>query len=198
MDNNHLAMPETQGSKVEAGGATRGRGRTASVNAAATVAGSGGTRLTKKGFGQVIGVSPGRVTQMIAQGLPVEADGKIDLARGRDWYVQNIDGRGKPPGDLFQAAGPTAKEERDFHDARLRKMKADQLAGDLVDRRAVERAIFGRARAERDAWLAFVDDAALAIAIEMKLDETAIAAILKPLVKDQLKTLAERRHADDT
>ena len=39
--------------------------------------------LRKKAFGELVGVSPGRVSQMIAQGLPVEPNGRIDIAAGK-------------------------------------------------------------------------------------------------------------------
>jgi len=162
------------------------------VNEAATVRAPSGGTVTKSAFAKILGVSPGRVSQMIGQGLPVEANGRIDVARGRCWYGDNIDGRAKAPADLFQAAGPSAKEERDFHEARLRKLKADQMEGTLVDKAEVERTIFGRARADRDAWLAWTADAAAAIAAELRVDEAALLPVLSRLVRDHLTELSER------
>lgn len=48
--------------------------------------------LSKGAFAKKVGLSPGRVSQMIKAGLPVEPDGRIDVARGRIWIQDNIDG----------------------------------------------------------------------------------------------------------
>lgn len=47
--------------------------------------------MAKSSFAKLIGVSPGRVSQMVKAGLPVEPDGRIDVARGRLWVQDNID-----------------------------------------------------------------------------------------------------------
>lgn len=47
-------------------------------------------QLSKSGFAKKIGITPGRVSQLIKQGLPVDADGKIDVARGRIWVAENV------------------------------------------------------------------------------------------------------------
>lgn len=47
--------------------------------------------LTKGDFAKLIGVSRARVSQYIADGLPVEFDGRIDIARGRQWMNANLD-----------------------------------------------------------------------------------------------------------
>lgn len=46
--------------------------------------------MRKSSFAQLIGVSPGRVSQMIADGLPVEPDGRVDVARGKLWVQANV------------------------------------------------------------------------------------------------------------
>ncbi|QQM31977.1 DNA packaging protein [Martelella lutilitoris] len=46
--------------------------------------------LSKSAFAKFVEVSPGRISQMVKQGLPVEADGKIDVARGKLWISENI------------------------------------------------------------------------------------------------------------
>lgn len=47
--------------------------------------------LTKGEFAKLIGVSSARVSQYIADGLPVEFDGRIDVARGWQWMKVNLD-----------------------------------------------------------------------------------------------------------
>jgi phage terminase Nu1 subunit (DNA packaging protein) len=188
-------MQETQGSGASAAAPTPASPASATVNQAETIRVPSGGTVTKKQFAGILGVSPGRISQMIKQGLPIEANGKVDVARGRMWYVDNIDGRAQPSGDLFQASA-SAREERDFQEARIRRMKADQLAEVLVDKAETERVIFGRARADRDAWLAWPVDAAATIAAELHIDEAALVPVLKRLVRDHLDELSERSHAD--
>ncbi len=47
--------------------------------------------LSKTGFAEHVGVTPGRVSQMITSGLPVEPSGRIRVANGLGWMDANID-----------------------------------------------------------------------------------------------------------
>ncbi|WP_414833586.1 DNA packaging protein [Afifella sp. YEN Y35] len=84
--------------------------------------------LRKSDFAKTIGVSAGRVSQMVRDGLPVEADGRIDVARGRLWVRDNVDPRRAAAqaaqGEMPFAARPDAAAER----ARLAKEQADHAA----------------------------------------------------------------------
>lgn len=51
----------------------------------------GSQRLAKGEFAKLIGVSRARVSQYIADGLPVAFDGRIDVAQGRAWVRANLD-----------------------------------------------------------------------------------------------------------
>ena len=103
-------------------------------------------RLGKSAFGREVGVSPGRVTQMISAGLPVEADGKIDVERGRAWMRMNIDPRrsgGRTARAVPATSAPAVPSERD----RLAREQADAVAlknarlrGELVPAAEVEKA----------------------------------------------------------
>ncbi|AXS39706.1 hypothetical protein [Breoghania sp. L-A4] len=151
---------------------------------------SGPKTLSKRAFGEAIGVSAGRVSQLIAAGLPVEPNGRIELARGRDWYRENVDGnrrRGEAGDDWTLAS---AKAEREAADAKTARLKAEILAGNLIERRAALQAIESRARAERDAWIGWVNRVAPALATSTGGDLSAIVAILDREVRDQLASLA--------
>ena len=86
--------------------------------------------LRKSSFAKLVGITPGRVSQMIKSGLPVERDVRIDVARGRLWIQQNVNLNQsiaqKPEGfDLAALHPPTAAAvER----ARLVKEQADAVA----------------------------------------------------------------------
>jgi phage terminase Nu1 subunit (DNA packaging protein) len=117
--------------------------------------------LRKKDFGALVGVSPGRVTHMIKQGLPVEPDGRIDVARGKQWIRENVNptrsAAQSKQGDLPFAAQLDAAAEH----ARLAKERADtqalknaQLRKELVAAEDVEREWASMIRTARSALLA--------------------------------------------
>lgn len=104
--------------------------------------------VSKTAFAQIMNVSPGRVSQMIRAGLPVEINGKIDVARGKLWVAENVsitrsNAQVRGP-DLFgeEKRKVSLNEER----SRLAKEQADAAAmrnavarGELVKAGEVER-----------------------------------------------------------
>ncbi len=82
--------------------------------------------LSKSAFARVVNLSPGRISQMIRRGLPVEPDGKIDIARGKIWIQENIDPRrsaAQPQGRLsFERPDQISQRER------LAREQADNMA----------------------------------------------------------------------
>lgn len=118
-------------------------------------------KVRKGDFARLVNVSAGRVSQMIAAGLPVEADGRIDVARGKMWIGENISptrsAAQAAQGDLSFAAVPDAKSER----LRLIREQADHAAlknaalrRDLVPAAEVEREWAGILRQVRSGILA--------------------------------------------
>ncbi len=85
--------------------------------------------ISKSGFAKLINVSPGRISQMITAGMPVERDGKIDVARSKLWISENIN----PTRAASQAQGATLfGEEKQAvsltaERARLAKAQADAV-----------------------------------------------------------------------
>ncbi len=85
--------------------------------------------ISKSSFAKLINVSPGRISQMITAGMPVERDGKIDVARGKLWISENIN----PTRAASQAQGATLfGEEKQAvsltaERARLAKAQADAV-----------------------------------------------------------------------
>lgn len=45
---------------------------------------------TKTAFATRLGISPGRLSQMISSGFPVTAGGKVDVMAGAGWIVSNL------------------------------------------------------------------------------------------------------------
>ena len=52
-----------------------------------------GLTISKSEFAAAIGVSPGRVSQMVRDGLPVEANGGVNVDSGKAWVAENVDPR---------------------------------------------------------------------------------------------------------
>lgn len=145
--------------------------------------------LSKRGFGELIGVSPGRVSQMIADGLPVEPNGRIDIAKGKAWVAANVDQnrrRARVDGGLFDSS----KREREASEARIAHFKAERLADRLIDREETVRMIETRARFERDAWIGWVNRASPEIARLVNADVATVVSALDRMVREQLATLA--------
>ena len=154
--------------------------------------------LSKSAFARAVGVSPGRVSQMISKGLPVEGDGKIDVARGRLWISENVDvGR-----SVAQGQSPFAfTEEKHRHTltaekTRLAKEQADAaelrnavLRRDLVKASDVEREWSGILRKVRSGILAVPSrvrqQLAHLTAHDAAVIEAEIRLVLEDLAHDQ-------------
>lgn len=116
----------------------------------------GPPRFLRKGdFAKLVGVSPGRVSQMVADGLPVEGDGRIDVARGKLWIQANVSptrsaaqARGDP--ELPFAAVRDASAER----VRLLREQADHAALKNAEKR---RELLPAAQVERE-WASVLRD----------------------------------------
>lgn len=120
--------------------------------------------LRKGDFAKFIGVSAGRVSQMITAGLPVQADGRIDVKVGKLWVQGNVSpvrsaaqSKGATQDELPFPAQLSANEER----LRLLREQADHAAlknaalrRELVPAVEVEREWAGMLRLVRSGVLA--------------------------------------------
>ena len=148
--------------------------------------------LSKKGFAAHLGLSPGRVSQLIAQGLPVEPTGRIHIERATGWYRRNVDPNRARSSSADERRPLSGRGDYDRIRAERAQLALDRERGDMVDRAAVEQAVFDRARGERDAWIGWSSRAAAALAAETEADPGKAFAILDRLVREQLAALAER------
>lgn len=148
--------------------------------------------LSKKGFAELIGVSPGRVSQLIAAGLPLEPNGRVHVERGKAWVAENVDPNRRRASLEDRAPAPlqSPRAAREVAEAEIARLKAERLGGHLVDRAAVLRTVESRARAERDAWIGWVNRAAPELASATGADLAPLIAALDRLVRDQLVMLA--------
>lgn len=151
--------------------------------------------LSKRAFAAHIGLSAGRISQLIHEGLPVEPNGRIHVERATGWYRRNVD-HNRRKGSDPERKPLGARAELDRIRADRARLDLDKARGDLADRSAVEAAIFDRARAERDAWIAWCNRAAPHIAEETDANPAILLALLDRLVRDQLAMLASRPLAE--
>ena len=84
----------------------------------------------------------------------------------------------------------SARGQRDVAEAEISRLKAEKMAGRLIDQRATLRAVEGRARFERDSWIGWVNRAAPAVASEAGADLALVVAIFDREVRAQLAALA--------
>ena len=147
--------------------------------------------LSKKAFAKLLGVSQARISQLIASGLPLQPNGRIDPREGRAWIVANTDpNRRRIDAEPEERGYVTPRARLEAAQAEIMQLKAEKLAGSLIDRKAALRAIEGRARAERDSWIGWVNRAAPAIAARIGGDIGPIVTELDRLVREQLTALA--------
>jgi len=152
---------------------------------------------TKADFARRVGLSRGRISQLIAKGLPVTAEGAIDPARALAWMEDNLDADRRNKGGVARptgVAGPSLAEARRLLllvQVQRARLAFDRERGELVEAAATRAAVFARARLERDAWQAWVTRAAPELASALGADTHACHAALDRLVREQLAHLAE-------
>lgn len=154
---------------------------------------------TKTAFAARVGLSRGRISQLVAAGLPVRADGRIDVAAGLAWIENNLDPARRNRRNKSGVASPgdaaaTLTEAKRLHE--IVKVQRARLAfereqGQLVETAAAIRTVFARARAERDAHLAWVQRTAPLLAAELGADPRATFAALDRMMREHLEQLAD-------
>ncbi|MEO1511998.1 MAG: hypothetical protein AAFU70_08000 [Planctomycetota bacterium] len=145
--------------------------------------------ITKAAFADMVGVSKARVSQLISKGLPLTAAGKVPRDEALAWYRENISPHRRKADRHSIEDDPRRALERTR--AELAELELAKARGQLVDRDAARRAVFERARAERDAHLAFVARAAPELAAESDADPAALFAALDRMMREHLAQLAE-------
>ncbi len=158
--------------------------------------------VTKRGFADLLEVHPSRITQLVAQGLPVEPNGRISVSKASAWIDANLDpDRRKvlrPSDKQPLGAAKSARAEFDRIRTDRARLELEKARGALVDRKAVESAIFARARAERDAHLAWAARLAPIVATRFGIDHVAVLELLDAELRRHLQDLADRPLAELT
>lgn len=161
--------------------------------------------MSKSSFAERMGLSKGRISQLITIGLPVRPDGRIDPADAVPWIEANLDKarRKDPVAEIL--AEMTGEQPLDgtgtitLNQIRIaretQRLRSDQLeyarrSGGLVDRAEMQRAIFARAAQDRDLLTRWGQRAGPVIASELGADPVAAASLIDRLVHELLAELA--------
>lgn len=151
---------------------------------------------SKTAFAARVGLTKGRISQLVAEGLPVRPDGRIDVEAGLAWMERNLDPsrRNKGGAPSVAAGTPSVAEVRRMLllvQVQRARLAYDRERGHLIDAAAATATVFARARAERDAHLAWVQRAAPLVAAETGADPRVTFAVLDRLMREHLEHLAD-------
>lgn len=146
--------------------------------------------MTKSAFAARLGVSAGRVSQMVKTGLPVLDNGRVPVDAADAWYRANIR---QKAGEAQHSASVLSrvKQEREEAQRDLLQLELAKRRGELIDRREVELALHDRARGERDAHTAWVSRVAPIIAAELGVDLARLYASLDRELREHLQELSD-------
>jgi hypothetical protein len=152
-----------------------------------------GASITKSELAERLGMTAGRVSHFVKRGLPVLPNGRVDWNEAHAWYLDNTD----PARRKATVQTPIATDAPRGATAELNRVRAEretlklaQDRGQLVDREAVERETYTRARAERDAWIGWIGPASGTLAADLGADPAAAYAALDRLVRAHLASLS--------
>lgn len=164
-------------------------------------------RITQAELARRVALTPGRISQLKRQGLPVGDDGKVDLDECLAWLKQHLDPSrrqaakdGKPP--AARPARPVeadTPEEGDLTEARtrlewLRVQKLElELAvtrSELVPLADIQGALFAFSRLHRDRWQGWASGAVIGMAGRLGIEPAALFAELDKGVREHLAELA--------
>lgn len=154
--------------------------------------------VTKAAFAKARGIHPSRVSQWVAAGLPVRADGKIDAKAGEAWIAANLDhGRrngwqgddGQEPDNRPTLAD--ARRTREQLRAERERLALDRDRGDLVPRADVRRFLEARGRFDRDSHLSWCARIAARMSADFGLDAGKVHAFLEAEMRAHLRELSE-------
>ena len=152
---------------------------------------------TKTAFAERVGLTKGRISQLVAEGLPVRADGQIDVAVGLAWIEDNLDPARRNKGGAVagsNARTSTLAEAKRLHEivkVQRAKLAYEREQGKLIDADEARGTVFARARAERDAHMAWVQRTAPLLAAEVGADPRATFAALDRMMREHLEHLAD-------
>jgi hypothetical protein len=152
---------------------------------------------TKTAFAERVGLTKGRISQLVAEGLPVRDDGRIDVDAGLAWMENNLDPAKRNKGGTAAPAPGGAlsmSEARRLYmvtQVQRARLAYDKERGQLIDAKEAASAVFSRAKAERDAHIAWVSRTAPLLAAETGADPQTMFAALDKHMREHLEHLSQ-------
>jgi hypothetical protein len=141
-------------------------------------------RVSKTQLATILGVTKGRVSQMLALGLPVDPDGRVDLAAARRWVDANIARPDPVVSDTYQQA----RLINMIFSGKLLRLEYLTRSGRMVEREQVRQRIQEHLAAIRSSLDQFVDDISPAIAAET--DRRKVHALMRTEITKELHRLS--------
>ncbi len=158
-------------------------------------------RATKAEFARRVGLTRGRISQLVAQGLPVLPDGRIEVEAGLRWMEENLDPDRRARARLHaprltntrdgDSSLAEARRQHEWTKVQRARLALERERGAVVDRQKTVNRVFALARQERDAWLNWPPRIAALMAAELGVEAHAMQAALDRYVRQHLTELAE-------
>ena len=95
----------------------------------------------------------------------------------------------KPDGGTLQTVS-RLRMHKLARESQILDLVLRQRNGEVIDRKTVERVVFGRARFERDAWIGWSAKTAQRLAAETGADPVAMSTALDTVVREHLAELS--------
>jgi hypothetical protein len=141
-------------------------------------------RVSKTRLAAVLGVTKGRVSQMIALGLPVETDGLVNLASARRWIDENIDRPDRPTSEAYREA----RLVKMIFAAKLLRLEFERARGRMIESEIVRARVQQHLDLIRAGLAALADRLAGPIALET--DAKRVHLLMREAIIAELYRLA--------
>lgn len=144
----------------------------------------------KSEFAARLGLTRGRVSQMIAAGLPVTDDGQVPVAEALAWVEANIHQAASGGGAEDLRA---AKVRLTQAQAQLAELTAAEREGQLIDKSDARRLLLTFARLQRDTVLQFASREGPSLAAELGVEPRAMVAALDREMRNLLIAMTSHK-----
>lgn len=146
--------------------------------------------LIKSAFARRHGLTNGRISQLLGQGLPVLDNGKIPVVSADAWITANVNRRTSNTKDVSSKLAKV-KREREEAQRDLLRLQLAEKQDRLIDRKQAEITTFERARAERDRHMAWISRVSPVLASALNAELRDVYTILDREMRDHLRELSD-------
>lgn len=167
--------------------------------------------LTRRDYAAHAKLSPVRVKELVAEGMPLAPDGRIDAAAADTWRKENLNparqaaeklGRARkrlnpapsviPFGQKMQTTADLRRQKAAI-EIEIARSKLAERDGSLIPRADAQTILFEKGRGIRDSWIAWIARTAPVMAQDLGIELQAAYAFLDRHVRDNLGQLSEMK-----